>query len=52
MRAFLKDNRVHIERLILIKGAISIGLTAAYFLPPAPAIAVGISANLLWIWKV
>jgi hypothetical protein len=47
-----KMERRHVETAIILKVCISAGLAAAYFLPPAHAIAVGISTNLLWLWKL
>lgn len=44
--------RHHWETVIILKVVVSVGLAAAYFLPPGAAISVGMGANLLWIWKV
>jgi len=44
--------RRHWETAIILKVSISAGLAAAYFLPTSAAIAVGISTNLLWLWKL
>lgn len=44
--------RRHIETAIILKVCISAGLAAAYFLPPVQAIAIGITTNLLWLWKL
>ncbi|MGG4739364.1 hypothetical protein ACLPAF_02565 [Proteus mirabilis] len=44
--------RRHWETAIILKISISAGLAAAYFLPTSAAIAVGISTNLLWLWKL
>ena len=47
-----KIERRHWETAIILKVGISAGLAAAYFLPTSAAIAVGISTNLLWLWKL
>lgn len=44
--------RRHWETVIILKVVVSVGLAAAYFLPPAMAVTVGISTNMLWIWKL
>lgn len=38
--------------IIVIKVALSVALAAAFFIPAPYHIPVGISANLVWIWRL
>lgn len=40
-----------IKSIVIIKVAVMIGLVATYFLPQEHAWVVGMSANLLWLWR-
>ena len=38
--------------IVIIKVGLSVALTAAFLVPPPWHIPVGISANLIWIWRL
>lgn len=42
--------RVHVRRILIVKGIIAVGLTAAYLVPKPLDIAVASCANFLWLF--
>jgi hypothetical protein len=41
-----------IEHAVVLKLGISMGIVAAFFVPPPYSILVGITSNLMWMWKL
>lgn len=46
-----RDGRRLSRDLLVLKTIIMIGLVATYFLPQDHAIVVGVTSNLLWLWR-
>ena len=44
--------RLTMTDVIIIKVALSVAIVAAFFVPPPWHIPVGVSANLVWIWRL
>lgn len=44
--------RLTLTDVIIIKVALSVALSAAFFVPAPWHIPVGLSANLIWIWRL
>ena len=44
--------RLSITDVIVIKVALSVALIAVFFVPAPWNIPVGISANMVWIWRL
>lgn len=42
--------RLHVRRILLVKGMIAVGLTAAYLVPKPLDILVAMCANGLWLF--
>lgn len=44
--------RLTLTDIILLKAGLSLALTAAFLIPDPWHIPVGISANMIWIWRL
>lgn len=44
--------RLSVTDVVVIKVALSVALAAAFFIPAPWHIPVGISANMVWIWRL
>ena len=40
-----------LERIIIIKLGIMVGIVASYYLPTEVAAVAGLGTNLVWLWK-
>lgn len=43
---------IKLEHCVAMKLGLSIALVAAYIVPPPFNVLVGVSANLVWVWKI
>jgi hypothetical protein len=43
---------MRLEHAVMLKLGISLGIIAAFFVPPPYSHVVGIASNMLWMWKI
>lgn len=41
-----------VEHAVVLKLGISMGIVAAFFVPPPYSHVVGIMSNMMWMWKL
>lgn len=41
-----------IEHAVVLKLGVSMGIVAAFFVPPPYSYLVGITSNMMWMWKL